>query len=66
MNLLTSAFRTLVKNFKIEIIGKFYVNKITFSNFKMLNASILRQNFFIKLLNKCLALVSISLILNFF
>jgi len=39
--LLTSALRALVKDFKLEIIGKFYVEKITFLSFNVLNASIL-------------------------
>jgi len=51
--LLTSVLRVSVKDSKIEIIGKCYVKNITFSRFKVLNASIRKQNFFFKLLNKC-------------
>jgi len=39
---ITGALRTLVKDSKIKIIGKFYVKNITFSSFKVLNASIPR------------------------
>jgi len=39
-----------VKDSKIEIIGKFYVEKINFSSFNVLNASTPRQNFFFRLL----------------
>jgi len=46
---LTSTLKILVKDSKIEIIAKFYVKKITFSSFKVLNASIPRQNFFFKI-----------------
>jgi len=44
----------LVKDSIKEIIGKFYVKMVTFSSFKVFNASISRQIFFFKLLNKCL------------
>jgi len=49
--LLTSTLRALVKDPKIEIIGEFYVKKVTFLNFNMLNASFQRQNYLFKLLN---------------
>jgi len=48
--LLTSALRALVKDSKLEIIGKFYVKKVTFSSSNVLNASIPIQNFFFRLL----------------
>jgi len=54
---------TLVNDSKIEIIDKFYGENITFSSFNVLNASIPRQNFFFRLLNKCPTLVSISLLI---
>jgi len=50
--LLTSVIRSLVKDSKIEIIGKFYVKKITFLSFNVMNASIPRQKFLFRLLNK--------------
>jgi len=45
---------TLVKDSKLEIIGKFYVKNVIFSSFNVLNASILIQIFFFRLLKKCL------------
>jgi len=47
---IVDALMTLVKDSKIEIIDKFSVKNITFSSFKVLNASISRQNFFFKFL----------------
>jgi len=43
----------LVKDSKIEIIDKFYVEKVTFSSFNVTNASIPKQTLFFRLLNKC-------------
>ena len=40
--LLSTVLRTLVKDFKIEIIGKFYVKRVTFLSLNVMNASILR------------------------
>jgi hypothetical protein len=50
---LTSAFRTLVKDKKMEIIDKFEVEEITFKSFNALNAPFLRQSLFVNLFNMC-------------
>jgi len=46
----SNIYRVLLTNdSKIEIIGKFYVEKVTFSSFNVMNASIPRQIFLFRL-----------------
>jgi len=40
--------------FKMEIKNKFYIENISFTTFKTLNAQVLRKSFYICLLNLCL------------
>jgi hypothetical protein len=52
--MLTCALRTQVKELKMEIKNKFYIESTIFATFKTLNAQISRKNFYIFLLNLCL------------
>jgi len=49
--MLYCALRAQVKEFKIEIKNKFYIENITFSTFKILNAQVPRKAFYIWFLN---------------
>jgi len=52
--MLTCALRPQVKELKIEIKNKFYIESITFAIFKTLNAQVSRKTVYICLLNLCL------------
>jgi len=52
--MLTCALRAQVKKLKMEIKNKFYIENITFTTFKTLNAQVPRKTFNICLLNLCL------------
>jgi hypothetical protein len=52
--MLTCALKAQVKELKIELSNKFYVEKITFETFKTLNAQFPRKNFYFRFLNLCL------------
>jgi len=45
--MLTCALRAQVKEFKMEIKNKFYIESITFATFKALNAQVPRKTFYI-------------------
>jgi hypothetical protein len=49
--MLTCALRAQVKELKMEIKNKFYIESITFATFKTLNAQVPRKTFYIYLLN---------------
>lgn len=51
--MLTCALRAQVKEFKMEIKNKIYIESITFATFKTLNAQISRKIFYIWFLNLC-------------
>jgi len=51
--MLTCALRAQVKELKIELSNKFYIEKITFETFNTLNAQFPRKNFYIWFLNLC-------------
>ena len=48
--MLTCALRAQVKDLKMEIKNNFYIESITFTNFKTLNAQVSRKTFYICLL----------------
>jgi len=49
--MLTCVIRAQVKELKMEIQNKFYVENITFETFKILNAQFSSKNFYIWFLN---------------
>jgi len=51
--MLSCALRAQVKELKIEIKNKFYIENITFVIFKILNAQVSRKIFYIWILNLC-------------
>jgi len=52
--MLTCAFRAQIKEVKMEIKNKFYIENITFETFKTLNLQFSSKNFYICILNLCL------------
>lgn len=51
MIILTCVLKVQVKEFKIKFKNKFYIEKIIFKTFKILNVQFLRNNFYIWFLN---------------
>jgi len=51
--MLTCVFGAQVKELKIKLSNKFYIEKITFEIFKILKAQFPRKNFYIWFLNLC-------------
>jgi hypothetical protein len=51
--MLTCALRAQVKKLKMEIKNNFYIESITFTTFKTLNAQVPRKTFYIWFLNLC-------------
>ena len=51
--MLTCALRAQVKEFKMEIKNKFYIESVTFATFKTFNAQVLKKTFYICCPNLC-------------